>query len=73
MTVTARQPEERNEMLRNMLVRLRDETYGRVKELRGDQEQESEPPPADDLDLARATCDIETHASLIVERVSYIL
>jgi len=65
MAVGPKQPEERNETLRNMLVRLRDETYGRVKELRGEQEQESEPPPADDIDLARATADTETHASLI--------
>jgi RNA polymerase-binding protein DksA len=65
MTVEPKQQEERNETLRNMLVRLRDETYGRVKELRGEQQQESEPPPADDIDLARATSDVETHAGLI--------
>jgi RNA polymerase-binding transcription factor DksA len=39
--------------------------YGRVKELRGDQQQESEPSPADEIDLARTTSDVETHASLI--------
>lgn len=65
MAVEAKQPEQCGEILRNMLVRLRDETYGRVKELRGDQEQESEPPPVDEIDLARATSDVETHAGLI--------
>jgi len=65
MAIETKQSEERHEILRKMLVRLRDETYGRVKELRGEQEQESEPPPADDIDLARATSDVETHAALI--------
>ncbi len=65
MAVETKQPEERGEMLKNMLVRLRNEIYGRVKELRGDQHQESEPPPADEIDLARTTSDVETHAGLI--------
>jgi DnaK suppressor protein len=65
MAAKKKQPEERGEMLRNMLVRLRDEIYGRVKELRGDQEQESEPPPADEIDVARVTSDVGMHAGLI--------
>jgi DnaK suppressor protein len=59
------QPKERSEMLRNMFVRLRDETYGRVKELRGEQEQERDLPPADEVDFARSTSDVEMHAGLI--------
>ncbi|HUY20459.1 MAG TPA: TraR/DksA family transcriptional regulator [Candidatus Binataceae bacterium] len=59
---------ERHNMLRNMLVRLRDETYQRVKELRRDQEQEAEPPPADEMDMARSTADIEMHAGLIARQ-----
>ena len=53
------------EMLRSMLVSLRDTTYERVRELRRDQEQESEPGPADEMDAARSTADVETHAGLI--------
>lgn len=55
----------RREMLEGMLIRLRDMTYERVKRLRRDQEQEAEPPPADEMDVARATSDVETHAGLI--------
>lgn len=55
----------RNEALRDLLVRLRDETYMRVKEFRRDQNEEAEPTPADDIDQARSTSDVETHAALI--------
>jgi DnaK suppressor protein len=65
MAVKAKQSEKRSEMLRDRLIRLRGETHGRIRELRGDQEQESEPPPADELDQARTASDIETHAGLI--------
>jgi len=65
MAIQPKLPKKRGEMLRNMLVRLRDETYGRVKELRGDQEQEREVPPADEIDFARSTSDVEMHAGLI--------
>lgn len=44
---------DRRGMLREMLLRLRDETYAKVKEFRRDQEQEAEPSPADEMDLAR--------------------
>jgi RNA polymerase-binding transcription factor DksA len=53
------------ELLREMLIRLQDETYQRVKDLRRDQQQESESGPADELDSARTTAEIETHAGLI--------
>ncbi len=53
------------EVLREMLTRLRDETWERVKNLRRDQEQESESEPADEMDSARATAEVETHAGLI--------
>ena len=56
---------DRAEMLRNMLVKLRDMTYERVRELRRDQGQQAEPPPADEMDVARASADVETSAGLI--------
>lgn len=55
----------RAEALRDLLVRLRDETYMRVREFRRDQSEEAEPAPADDIDQARSTSDVETHAALI--------
>jgi DnaK suppressor protein len=66
---------ERTKMLQDMLVRLRDEAYERVRELRHDQEQESETEVADEMDLARATADVETHAGLIAraeEKLNFI-
>ena len=48
-----------------MLTRLRDEVYVRIKQLRSEQEQEAEPPAGDSIEQARATAEIETHASLI--------
>jgi DnaK suppressor protein len=59
---------DRHELLRNMLLRLRDETYERVKELRRDQEHEAEPPPADEMDMARSSADVEMHAGLIARQ-----
>jgi RNA polymerase-binding transcription factor len=53
------------ELLRKMLLQLQDETYRRVREFRRDQEQESESGPADEMDSARATAEVETHAGLI--------
>jgi DnaK suppressor protein len=51
--------------MRQMLTRLRDEVYVRIRELRTEQEEESEPPAADSMEQARASAEIETHASLI--------
>jgi len=59
---------DRREMLREMLLRLRDETFEKVKEFRRDQEQEAEPSPADEMDLARSSADVEMHASLIARQ-----
>lgn len=55
----------RHKMLRDMLLQLREETYEKVREFRRDQEQEAEPAPADEMDLARSSADVEMHASLI--------
>lgn len=55
----------RPEILREMLTRRRDELYQRIAEFRREQQQEAEPPPADSIEAARATADIETHAGLI--------
>ena len=53
------------ELLRQMLLRLRDDTYERIKDLRRDQDQESWSEPADELDSARTSAEVETHAGLI--------
>src|SRR5229473_6074646 len=55
----------RRQMLRSMLIGLRDETYQRVKEFRSDPEQETESAPADEMDVARSTSDVELPAALI--------
>ena len=53
------------ELLREMLLRLQDETYERVRGLRRDQEEESDAGPADEMDSARTSAEVETHAALI--------
>jgi RNA polymerase-binding protein DksA len=66
---------ESQPVLREMLVRLQDETCRRIKDLRRDQEQESESDPPDELDLAYTTTEIETHAALIAreeEKLRYL-
>jgi len=55
----------RRKMLRDMLFNLRDDVYGKILEFRRDQEQEAQPGPADEMDLARSSADVEMHASLI--------
>jgi len=63
------------ELLRELLIRLQDETRQRIKSLRRDQEQESESEPGDEMDSARATAEIETHAGLIAraeEKLRYL-
>lgn len=52
-------------MLREMLCRLRDETHRRIKDLRRNQEQESDSGLADVMDSASTTREIETQARLI--------
>ncbi len=66
---------DRTEMLRGVLIRLRDMTYERIRELRRDQGQQAEPPPADEMDVARASADVETSAGLIAraeEKLQFI-
>ena len=48
-----------------MLSRLQDETRRRITDLRRDQWQESDSGPADEIDSANTTEEIETHAGLI--------
>jgi len=69
------QKTESREVLRAMLIRLHEETRQRIKDLRRDQEQESESEPADEMDSARTTAEIETHAGLIAraeEKLRYL-
>ncbi len=66
---------ESQRMVREMLLRLQDETHKRIKTLRCDQEQESDSDSADELDLAHTTAEIETHAALIAreeEKLRYL-
>ncbi|HLI80156.1 MAG TPA: TraR/DksA family transcriptional regulator [Candidatus Binataceae bacterium] len=51
--------------LRDILARLRDETYQRIVAFRRDQGEEVMTSPGDEMDVARSTSDVETHASLI--------
>jgi DnaK suppressor protein len=51
--------------LRENLAHLRDETYQKIAEFRRDQGQEILASPGDEMDVARSTADVETHASLI--------
>ena len=53
------------ELLREMLQRLQDETYQRIKDLRRDQQQESSSEPGDEVDSANMIEEIDTHAGLI--------
>ena len=66
---------EGRETLREMLSRLQKETYQRIEELRRDQRQESDSGPADAMDSASTTEEIETHAGLIAraeEKLRYL-
>ena len=53
------------EMLKEMLNGLQRKSQQRIKALRKDQAQDSEPGPADEMDSANATEEVETHAGLI--------
>jgi DnaK suppressor protein len=66
--------QSRRDTLRDMLTRLRDETYERIAEFRRDQ-RDSASPTGDEMDIARSAADVETHASLIEraeDRLRYI-
>ncbi|MDO8430997.1 MAG: TraR/DksA family transcriptional regulator [Candidatus Binatus sp.] len=68
-------PIEGGEMLRELLTRLRKEAQQRIIDLRRDQEQESDAGPADEMDSASTTEEIETHAGLIAraeEKLRYL-
>lgn len=56
---------EGGDALREMLSRLQDETRRRIIDLRRDQGQESDSGPADEIDSANTTEEVETHAGLI--------
>jgi DnaK suppressor protein len=56
---------KRLDALRDILTRLRDETYEKILEFRRDQSEESIGSPGDEMDVARSSTDVETHASLI--------
>jgi RNA polymerase-binding protein DksA len=51
--------------LRDILVRLRDETFQKIAVFRRDQSQEVLSSPGDEMDAARATADADALASLI--------
>lgn len=62
----------RRQALRDLLVRLRDQTYEKIGQLRRDQRDEAEPSPADEMDAARTTAEVETQASLIEQATERI-
>ena len=75
MTILLTRDIKRRSVLLAMLTALRDETYERVHELRREQGDDNELAPGDEMDRARASIDVETHASLIAraeERLRYI-
>jgi DnaK suppressor protein len=62
------------EMLKEMLIGLQRKSQQRIKALRKDQAQDSEPGPADEMDSANSTEEVETHAGLIAreeEKLNY--
>jgi len=62
---TGTQIQERAESLRALLKHERNLALAKVREYRTAQEADALPLPSDELDSARATADVETHASLI--------
>jgi RNA polymerase-binding protein DksA len=66
---------ERREMLRTMLLQLREHTSQRIKDFRREQSQESDCSPGDYVDVAQSSADVETHAGLIAraeEKLKYL-
>jgi DnaK suppressor protein len=51
--------------LQAILRRLRDETYEGIARYRQDQSEEKESSPGDEMDVARASAAVDTHANLI--------
>ena len=74
-TETRMSEDRRQKMLREMLTRLRDETFERVTEFRRDQRNTGSLQQGDEMDVARSSTDTETKANLIEraeERLRYI-
>ncbi|MGH7906854.1 MAG: TraR/DksA family transcriptional regulator [Candidatus Binataceae bacterium] len=67
------QDEKRIEALRGVLVRLRDDTFARVRAFREEQGDDVVPAPGDEMDAAKSLADVETHASLIDQAESRLL
>jgi DnaK suppressor protein len=66
MEFSAHMPEnKRTDNLRILLSRLRDETYEGIARYRQDQSEEKESSPGDEMDVARASAAVDTHANLI--------
>jgi DnaK suppressor protein len=57
--------DKRRKDLQAILRRLRDETYEGIARYRQDQSQEKESSPGDEMDVARASAAVDTHANLI--------
>jgi DnaK suppressor protein len=57
--------DKRRNDLQAILRRLRDETYEGIARYRQDQSQEKESSPGDEMDAARASAAVDTHANLI--------
>jgi DnaK suppressor protein len=73
-TETKMSEDRRQKMLREMLTRLRDETFERVSDFRRDQ-RDAVTQQGDEMDVARSSSDAETKANLIEraeERLRYI-
>jgi DnaK suppressor protein len=56
---------KRRNDLQAILRRLRDETYEGIAKYRQDQSAEKESSPGDEMDVARASAAVDTHANLI--------
>lgn len=57
--------DKRRNDLQAILRRLRDETYEGIARYRQDQSEEKESSPGDEMDVARASAAVDTHANLI--------
>ena len=56
---------QRLEHLREILLRVRNETMTRVRTIRNEQNDDTLSAPGDVMDIAKSLSDVETHASLI--------
>jgi DnaK suppressor protein len=66
MEISAQMADDRRRIdLQAILRRLRDETYEGIARYRQDQSEEKETSPGDEMDVARASAAVDTHANLI--------